>query len=54
MPQTFFHNSPYLQKYVLIRLILYHWQLLQFCDITKDILQISTGSLGQQVSVAEA
>ena len=40
LPQTFFHYSPYSQKYVLIRLTLYHWQpcILQFCDITKGVL----------------
>ena len=34
--QTFFHNSPYSQKYDLIRLTMYHWQpCLQFCGIIK-------------------
>ena len=40
VPQTIFHNYPYLQKYVLIRLTPYHWQscILQFCNITKGVL----------------
>ena len=40
MPQTFFHNFLYLQKYDLIRLTPYHWQpyILRFCDITKGII----------------
>ena len=52
MPQTFLHNSPYLQKNVFFRLTLYHWQpcTLQLCDITKDVLWISTGSVGLHVS----
>ena len=46
-------NSSYLRKYVLIRLTTYHWQsyFSQFCDITKSVLQISTGSLDLQVPV---
>ena len=40
VPQTFFHNSLYLQKYDLIHWTSYHWQpcILQFCDITKGLL----------------
>ena len=36
----FFHNSPYLRKYVLIRLTSYRWQpyISQFGDITKGLL----------------
>ena len=39
-------------KNVLICLTQYHRQLciLQFCDITKDVLQSSTGSLGLHIS----
>ena len=56
VPQTFFNNSPYLRKYVSIRLTPYHLQpsISQFCDITKDLLLISTGSLSLQVTVAVA
>ena len=56
MPQTFFHNSLYLEKDVLIRLTPYHRQpgILQFCDNTKGVPLISTGSLGLQVPVAVA
>ena len=54
MPQTFFHNSPCLQRSDLIYLILYDWQpcISLFCDITKGALWISTGCLGLQVPVA--
>ena len=54
--QTFFHNFPFSQKYVLIRLALYHCQtrILQFCYITKGLLHISTGSLDVQVPGAVA
>ena len=42
VPQTFFHNYPYSQKYHLIRLTPYHWQLQpcisQFCDITNGMI----------------
>ena len=40
MPQTFFHNSPYSQKYDLICFTPYLWQpcISQFCDITKGII----------------
>ena len=40
VPQTFFHNLLYLQKYNLMRMTLYHWQscILQFCNITKAII----------------
>ena len=56
VPQISFRNSPYSRKYVLIRLTLHHWQpcILQFYDITKDVPQINTGSLGLQVTVAVA
>ena len=39
MPTTFFHSSPYLRKYDLIRLTPYHWQPYnwQFSDITKEM-----------------
>ena len=37
-----------------MRLTANHWQprILQFCDITKGLLYISTGGLGLQVPVA--
>ena len=56
MPQTFFHNFPYSQKYDLICLTSHHWQpcISQFCDISQRVLYISTGSLGRQVPVAVA
>ena len=58
MPQTFFHDSPYSRKYVLLRLPPYHWQtcISQFCDIKKDLylLSISTGCQGLQVPEAAA
>ena len=56
VPQTFFHNSSCSRKYVLIRLTPYHWQIciLQFCDMTKGLSWISTGSLGLQIPVAVA
>ena len=40
VPQTFFHNLLYSQKYHLIRLTLHHWQprISQFCDITEGII----------------
>ena len=39
VPQTFFHNSPYLRKYDLIPLIRYYWQpsISKFCGITKNL-----------------
>ena len=48
----FFPRFPLFAKNVLIRDTLYHWQpcILQFCGITKDILQSSTCSLGLYVS----
>ena len=51
VPQIFLHNSLYLQKYDLIRLTLYHWQpfVSQYCDTTKGLLPVNTGSLGRQV-----
>ena len=56
MPQTFLHNSPYLRKYVLIRLTPYLWQpsISQFCNATKGVQKISTGSLDLLVPVALA
>ena len=37
LPQTFFHNTVYLQIYDLIHLTPYHWQpcILQYCGITN-------------------
>ena len=48
VPQIFFHDSPYSRKYDLIRVTPYHWHpcISQFCNITKGLLQNSTGSLG--------
>ena len=56
VPQTFFHISHSSRKIILIRLTPYHWQpcISQFCDISKGLLYISTGSLGLQVLVAGA
>ena len=56
MAQSFFLNSLYPQKFVLIHLTMYHWQpcILQFCDITKNLLQINTSSQGLLAPVAVA
>ena len=50
MPKPFLMISLF-PKNALICLTLYHRQpqILQFCGITKDILQRSTGSLGPHV-----
>ena len=42
--------------YTLVRLTPYHWQprVSQFCDITKGVLWINTGSLGIKIAVALA
>ena len=42
MPQTFFHNSPYSRKYVLIRLTLYHRQPAFRNFVTSQIHDITT------------
>ena len=43
-------------KFYIIHLTSYHWQpcILQVCNITKGVLKVRTGSLGQQVPVAVA
>ena len=55
VPQTFFHNSPYSRKYVLIRLTL-PLAILQFAILWrhKSPSVISTGNLGLQLPVAIA
>ena len=47
-PQTFFQNSPYSQKFILIPLILQPC-ISQFCAITKGVLSISADGLGLAV-----
>ena len=55
MPQTFFHNYPYSQKYDLIRLTPYHWQpcISQFRDITK-CLQVPVAKFSDLVRLVIA
>ena len=57
-PQTFFYNSEF-SFFAKIRFnpfdsVPLATLLLQFCDITKGVLKINTGSLGLQVSVTIA
>ena len=56
MPQTFFPNSPYSQKYDLIRLTPYHCNraFRKFVTSQNSLLQISTDSLSLQVQVVAA